>query len=784
MNSSPTRSETRGMRLSRRRLIRQYFYPWVQLIVTTTLLLMSIHIGVDWRVAGVWWLIALICFVLEDLYATASLFSRVGNRLGKRWLPPREDLDGALEVYSIYPDPPFFNRRYQIRWTASFILLISTWAYAIGVGTIARIPFTFNRTLLTLMLLAFAVVPYGISLISPAVYSDRRGHQASLAISALVPFVAFGALYGLTPNWLDRFLGALAITLVYFTVFVSQRLWATERVWNEILREVSLALLSWPRPEWSDDTVPRLIGERMPYPRVYLLRPTDDGLSMRIDGGYGQMHQLRGRTVPIDNSLTGTAYKRGKAVAWNDVAGEYGCPYHVPLLLTDTRAEIAVPVMHQGVVYAVLDVQDVTKDVFTDGDTRALELVGRMLGSAIAADLQNDFYGRAFELTAKVAAADDEDVSNELGVFKLFAEATKDMLHTDLITYFPLTLSGRPILQPYGDGEFRRRDLLHLPEDDTAGILIPLISRWQPVFAANVRDESRLVGEHEPDGLRFIDREGIVSACFIPIGTRRERLGALFLNFRQPQIFDPMFRFTVLAIGQWFANLMAQSRYRHAFRRGFGRPEFDLHNIVGRYEFSFRSRSAHTLAVNLLRRGHGECRNDEDCPLLYLVDRVDGMLRELSLTEAAVPPDFWEKGFREQLDAYASSLQPVRNRTPEVERDIAPEIEYENPLLKMALYRIITEAVNNALARAEADRVQVIVRREPLAINIRVDNNGKPLPQDAKERRSAYGIYHLLEQAERELGARESDLVPLPAGARFTLNIPALPMDALYEAPE
>jgi hypothetical protein len=439
--------------------------------------------------------------------------------------------------------------------------------------------------------------------------------------------------------------------------------------------------------------------------------------------------------------------------------------------------------MHQGTVYAVLDAQDTRTNVFTEGDTRALELVGRMLGSAIAADLQNKFYDRALRLTNAVAAATSEDVANEEGVFNLFAEAAQRMLGADLITYFPLTLSGRPILEPYGYGQFHRRELLCSPQDDTAGILIPLIAAWQPVFAACVRQDKAMVGDHELKEERFIDREEVIAACFIPIGTRRERLGALFLNFRRPQAFDPMFRFTALAIGQWFADLMSQSRYRHAFRRGFGRPEFDLHNIVGRYEFSFRSRSARSLATTLLRAGHTGCVDPEACPLLYLVEKVDGLLHELSLTEAAVPPDFWEKSLREQLDAYASSLQPVRHHTPHVTREIAPEIEYENPLLKMALFRIITEAINNALVRAEADQVAVDIRREPLSIHICIENNGHPLPPDARQKGSAYGIFHLLSQAERELGARDSDLVALPAGARFTMKIPALPISAFFDNP-
>ena len=492
------------------------------------------------------------------------------------------------------------------------------------------------------------------------------------------------------------------------------------------------------------------------------------------------MHHLKGQTVPVAGSITGTAFRTGKPVAWNDVKH---CPYHEPLLLTDTRSEIAVPVMHQGTVYAVLDAQDTLTNVFTEGDTRALELVGRMLGSAIAADLQNKFYDRALRLTNKVAAATSEDVANEEGVFNLFAEAAQRMLGAELITYYPLTLSGRPILEPYGYGQFRQRDQLRSPHDDTVGILIPLISAWQPVFAAGVRQERAMMGNHKPDGERFIDREEVVSACFIPIGTRRERLGALFLNFRRPQAFDPMFRFTALAIGQWFADLMSQSRYRHAFRRGFGRPEFDLHNIVGRYEFSFRSRSAHSLATTLLRAGHTDCNDPAACPLLYLVEKVDGLLHELSLTEAAVPPDFWEKSLREQLDAYASSLQPVRFHAPQVTREIAPEVEYENPLLKMALFRIITEAVNNALVRAEADQVTVEVRRAPLSIDICIENNGLPLPPDARQKGSAYGIFHLLAQAERELGARDNALVPLPAGARFTLKIPVLPVSAFFNSP-
>lgn len=778
MNHAGSRP-ARGMKLTHRRLLRVYFYPRIQLLVTGALCLLSIRSGVDSRVAIVWLFITFVCFVVEDLYASESLIVWAANWVGRRWMAPRDDLNTADEVYSIYPPPLGYKYRNILRWLASLTLVLATWAFAVIVSRPADLSLVATRGLLTMLLLIFALVPYGLTLFSPTVSGNGWGYRFSwFVVLIAVPVVAILAVGNLIESRSYGILAALIITLIYFTVFAAQRVWATERVWNEILREMNKLLQSWPRPGDGYEEVPRLIAERMPYPRIYLLWPTADGQSLAIREGYPDIAGLRGQTVPIDNSLTGMAFRRRRSIARNDVNH---FDDHKALTLTDTRAEIAVPVMHGEAIYAVLDVQDTSKNVFTPGDTEALELVGRMLGSAVAADKQNQVYDRAVRLTDIANIATSEDVANEQAVFHLFAEAAQDILGADLITYYPLTLAGRPILQPYGHGDFRRRDLLRSPLDDTTGILIPLITDWKHVFAPRVRDDERLVGQQPAGGLRFIDREEVGSACFIPIGARRERLGVLFLNYHQPRAFDAMFKFTALAFGQWLATIMAQSRYRDAARRGFSRPALNLHTLVGRYGFSFHN-SARIQAHDLLRQGHGDHHKPDGCPLLHLVDNIDGMLRELSLDEAAAAVDFWEKDLRDQIDDYVSSLKPVGNRKPFIRRAIPRVIEYENPLLKTALFRIITEAIGNALKYAQADRVNVVVQRWALNIDVCIENNGKPLPEDARKNRSSYGIFHLLDLAKDELGASD-DVKRLDAGARITLSIPALPIAAFYETP-
>jgi putative methionine-R-sulfoxide reductase with GAF domain len=761
MPTSPG-TAARAPRLWLRRIARHYFYPWVQVLVTVALAILSWRFGVDARFAAVWLFVAFTCLLIEDLYTVRSWLNRAAAYLDGDYSPPTPAPD-TLEYYTSYTPPLWFERRVNWRWWASLALLVATWGYAVlfpGWAVVQLDPTA--RALLALSLLLFAVVPFGVTLVSPVAYSRVHGSYVSSALLALSVVVAYLSVAGLTRDRPDGIIIATVIGLTYGSIFVAQRLWAGERVYNDVLRELSIAFLAWPPHEANLQVAAALIGERFNYERVFLLLPTQKGDQLRIAAAHLQTHTLIDQRVPIDGSLTGKAYVTRRPVAWNDVDR---CPYYYSALLTDTRAEIAVPIIHQDTVYAILDVQSVGPNVFTEKDTRVLETIGHMLGASMATQRREEFYSAAAELWERLDAT-TMGFPNEQSAFEFVSEFVAEKLNTALIVYYPLSLTGWPVAAPFIYVSPTEGAPPHSPAQADLNWLLARLEGWTPVYY-----EEPDLPENLPT---WATAAPVRSLCFLPVGHRHERMGALFLCFSRPQGFHATFRFTVRSLSQVLAELTAEVRYRDIFSRGFGRPELNVHNLINRY--GFKVGSVRARARLLLDRDGPNDYTLMDCPLQELVGDVERAFRDISLAESSFAPEFWGMSLGQQLDRYGCSLLGnSAGPKPRLVHHIEPRIDHESRWLRLALYRVITEAANNAVIHGHATVVRASVQRLPAEIKVTVDNEGNaPLPENARRQASRFGIFSLLEECERQLGAAVT-IEPSGSGTRITLSIPALP---------
>lgn len=237
------------------------------------------------------------------------------------------------------------------------------------------------------------------------------------------------------------------------------------------------------------------------------------------------------------------------------------------------------------------------------------------------------------------------------------------------------------------------------------------------------------------------------------MGTHQERLGALFLNFHQPKRFDDSFRFTVLSLAQSLAQAAAQVRYRDVVYKSFGRPEINVHSIISRYGFK-QGVMAHARGLHA-GNDADRCPDITGCPLHPLINQADDFVTEMRLAESAHPPDFWEESLKRQLEIFKSALPNWEDgRRPRLKLEIDDSIEKEYPLVKLALYRVITESISNAIIHGDASRIEVGVRRLPATIEVEIINNGRPLPDNAENNKGTNGIYTLLNECYVKLGAK------------------------------
>lgn len=758
-------------RLYLRRIARLYLIPFTQIILALLIVCLGLHLGLPASLLFPWAIFNISCICLLDLASPQSLIISIGfrlmHRLNRAQAWPAQ-IRNLRQVYSPYPPSTLVPYFPQLRWLLPAATFLASCILALLLPTQ---PDTIQwRSLYLLLLLNYGLIPFQQLCTSRP--PKRPGRDIGFILTGYATIVAMGLIsaYGfwrLHQDWWLTLAAASVVSALYGMIFLYQRLHIGEQVLSEVIREISLNLLAWQRPALALANIPTLIGSKLKHDHVFLLRPLPGAQELEVIGVYGDQAQLN-QTVPIKNSITGTAFTECIPVVWNDVKA---CPYYHQVVGRQNAAEIAVPIQHQGRVFGVLDVQFGRPGVYGPGDCHALQTIASVLGNALALEQSAQFFQQALRLWEELTNAAGTTLS-ERAVFDLLADFTRQNLDVDVAIYYPLALTGYPVQEPYVAGDLQFPQLLKPPGNDPTDHLIQLITRWEPVFDADVHllDSQTTQGERPA----FAAREEIQAVCFVPVGTVQERLGALFLNFRHPAHFDTQFRFNILSLTQAAAKAIARIRYYHLFYQGFGRPDLNLHGILGRCGLK--------RADNFLKRAwtlHSTCPAScgcaaDNCQLHELLSNIDRFLDEIRLAEYTIPPDFLKVSLADSVTAHRSSLPPRQNgRRPTIDVCIEPAIERESHWVKLILYRVIIEAVNNAVFHADAEQIQIEVRRLPHTVALSVANEGQPLLEVSQEKWSRHGIFALLHICRQELGA-DAAIAPTPSGTLVTLTLPML----------
>jgi hypothetical protein len=292
------------------------------------------------------------------------------------------------------------------------------------------------------------------------------------------------------------------------------------------------------------------------------------------------------------------------------------------------------------------------------------------------------------------------------------------------------------------------------------GPLVHLIHAWEYYPSPVARDDPRYRDSSTNLLSPFIEREEISSNYFVPIGVRQEPLGALFLNFKTPKQFDNLFNLMIRSFSQAFATVTWKNRYRELVYESFGSPAYVVHFKRGQY--GLKAGVSKDFKDYFQNSGTGSESAAEIERLITLTKRVDRFLDEIQFEEELVPPDFWNPEItlkRELLDFIYSRPQSLeQERQPNVKLDFDFRLERENPVVKLALYRVVSEAINNAIVHGKAANTMVYVHRRTTSIEIQVANDGMPLAEDYLERSAALtkGILYLFTRLENGFGAKTS----------------------------
>lgn len=192
----------------------------------------------------------------------------------------------------------------------------------------------------------------------------------------------------------------------------------------------------------------------------------------------------------------------------------------------------------------------------------------------------------------------------------------------------------------------------------------------------------------------------------------------------------------------------------------------ELHDELG------QTLTAAKLNLQMLRStidDPGTARRLEDA-----VTMVDGMIRQArDIARGLRPPLLDEAGLVPAIDHFLKSVA-ARSGT-RIDFDVAPGVTRTPPGLSTTVFRLVQEAVGNALRHARADVVRVTLRDEPDALRLVVEDDGVGFDPAAvarsAQRGEHLGLLGMTERVRSAGGTIELDSRP-GAGSRIAVRIP------------
>jgi signal transduction histidine kinase/streptogramin lyase len=154
-----------------------------------------------------------------------------------------------------------------------------------------------------------------------------------------------------------------------------------------------------------------------------------------------------------------------------------------------------------------------------------------------------------------------------------------------------------------------------------------------------------------------------------------------------------------------------------------------------------------------------------------MVDRMIGQARDIA--RGLRPPLLDDAGL---VPALEDHLQAVARRSDvRVDFEAAPGVAGAPPWLGTTVFRVVQEAVSNSLRHADATTIRVVLRDEPDALHLLIEDDGVGFDTEAARQRirrgERLGILGMFERV-RGVGG-QIDLVSRPgAGCRITVRFP------------
>ncbi|MBI3761887.1 MAG: GAF domain-containing protein, partial [Chloroflexi bacterium] len=547
---------------------------------------------------------------------------------------------------------------------------------------------------------------------------------------------------------------------------------------TELLRQIANQLSNTPDVETSFEAIAETIGLRLRHEhlRLWSIDPESECLAVRAARGTPK-EKWEGVSLPVSGGIPGSVVRERRPERWDDVTR---CPHHQRLPPFEwERSTLAVPILVGDRAVGVLDVISPRAAEYWELDEEHLTLMADSIGIALARSQHVRREAERLRDTLWRAVSQLSDCTSIGEMFDEIAREARTNLGADLVVLYQLAPgTGYPLAPPLFMGGFRDPESLRQPEVPKDSTLFDLLEKWEPYYSTDAPADPILSGVSQSDGspaddgasgarLRFIFREEVRSVAFLPLGSRTERVGALFLHYRARRAFSPLDKLSLEA----FASLVAEqiNRERAHWRKyeAFGGVMFGVHGPL-------------TLSADSLRRLTGSAREtlrtDPATAEAALV-QAQNVARKLELaamlTRLAQREWLDEIGLREELRRAATKIVQFMEPNCRVHTDIPPSADDLPIELLDAIYCLALEAVANAALHGHARRIDIAVRPERARVSLTVADNGRGFDPD-RARHGSNGIFEGLELVQQQFAAHGRVESRPGAGARVQVVFPCL----------
>ncbi|MBI3244081.1 MAG: GAF domain-containing protein [Chloroflexi bacterium] len=591
------------------------------------------------------------------------------------------------------------------------------------------------------------------------------------------------------PYFLVLFLTCLVLTLLRFSVsntlagvltpplwlatlamsnFYLARRHALLQIRTELLRQIANELSNTPDIETSFETIAETIGYRLRYDhvRLWLLDHASNRLVLYAARGTPKA-KWENQSLPANGGISGSVLTNRRSERWDNVNQ---CPHYESQPPFEwVHSTLAVPVVVAGQAVGVLDVISQNVAEFWEIDEEQLNLMADSIGIALARSQHARHEAERLRDTLWLAVSQLSDCASIQEMFDTIAREARSHFGADLVALYQLAPgTGYPLMPPLFTGDFHHPDDLRQLSVTEDSVLFDLLERWEPYYSTDATADSTLGGTGSAD-IAFLSGEAVRSVAFLPLGSRSERVGVLFLLYRSPREFSPLDKLSLEA----FASLAAEpiNRERDHWRKyeAFGGVMFGVHGPL-------------TLSADSLRRLIGSAREvmqTDPATAQAALERAQEVARKLEmaamLTRLAQRDELDTTRISDELRRAATKIvQFVEPRGAcRVFTDIPPEADDLPIEVLDAVYCLAMEAIANAAFHGHARRIDIAVELEPTQIRLEVSDNGTGF-DTATARHGPNGIFEGLELVQAQFAAQGSIESQPGAGTRLEVTFPCL----------